>query len=76
MQIRYDRLLAGAQRATGTAVIIDVFLAFGTVRRFFRADQPDFPVEDPVLCLQRDVYEIALRAERDRDRVVVPKIEM
>ncbi|NIV96592.1 2-phosphosulfolactate phosphatase, partial [candidate division KSB1 bacterium] len=28
MQIHLDRLLAGAQRATGTAVIIDVFRAF------------------------------------------------
>jgi len=28
MQIHYDRLLARAQRARGTAVIIDVFRAF------------------------------------------------
>lgn len=46
-----------------------------TAQRFLRADEPDFPAEDPVLCLQRDVYDFALQAKHRENRVVVHKIE-
>ena len=46
-----------------------------TAQRFLRADNPAFPAEDPVLCLQRDVYNFALRAECNENLVVVRKIE-
>jgi 2-phosphosulfolactate phosphatase len=46
-----------------------------TAQRFLRADEPDFPAEDPILCLQRDVYDFALQAKRRENRVVVHKIE-
>ena len=46
-----------------------------TAQRFLRADKPDFPAEDPSLCLQRDVYNFALKATRRENRVVVSKIE-
>jgi len=72
---RYIAHLLGAGEYDHNAALNEI-LSNETARRFLRADQPDFPVEDPVLCLQRDVYDFALRAERDRDRVVVRKIEM
>ena len=47
-----------------------------TAQRFLRADEPDFPAEDPSLCLQRDVYDFALQAKRRQNRVVVNQIEI
>ena len=43
-----------------------------TAQRFLRADNPHFPAEDPILCLQRDVHDFALRVER-QDRLVLVK---
>lgn len=45
-----------------------------TAQRFLRPDQPEFPAEDPSLCLQLDVYDFALQAKRRENRVVVHKI--
>lgn len=45
-----------------------------TAQRFLRADNPHFPAADPVLCLQRDVYDFALRVECDQNRVWVHPI--
>ncbi|MGD2023343.1 MAG: 2-phosphosulfolactate phosphatase [Desulfobacterales bacterium] len=47
-----------------------------TAQRFLKTDEPDFPAEDPSLCLQRNVYGFALQAKRREDRVVVHKIEI
>jgi hypothetical protein len=44
-----------------------------TAQRFLRADSPHFPAEDTILCLQRDVYDFALRVERDQEHVLVKK---
>jgi hypothetical protein len=44
-----------------------------TAQRFLRADNPHFPAEDPILCLQRDVYDFALRVERVKQLVWVKK---
>ena len=46
-----------------------------TAQRFLRGDQPDFPPEDPLLCLQRDVYDFALKAVKQEDRVEVRQIK-
>ena len=43
-------------------------------QKFMRAEKPYFPPEDPVLCLQRDMYDFVLRAEREAGRVVVNKV--
>jgi len=40
-------------------------------QKFLRNTKAHFPAEDPVLCLQRDMYEFVLKAEREDDRVVV-----
>lgn len=45
-----------------------------TARKFLRGDQPHLPAADPALCLQRDLFDFALKAERDDDRVVVRPI--
>ena len=44
-----------------------------TAQRFLSADQPKFPPEDPVLCLQRDVYGYALKVRRENKVVYIQK---
>ena len=46
-----------------------------TAQRFLSADEPDFPPEDPILCLQRDVYGFALGARRENNLVIIKKTE-
>jgi len=45
-----------------------------TTQRFLRSQEDSFPPEDPLICLQRDVYDFALRAEKQADRVEVRKL--
>jgi 2-phosphosulfolactate phosphatase len=45
-----------------------------TAQRFLRSEEAYFPPEDPLICLQRDVYDFALRAVKQGDRVEVYKI--
>src|SRR5512136_703157 len=45
-----------------------------TTQRFLRREEDYFPPEDPLICLQRDVYDFALRAEKQADRVEVHKL--
>jgi len=47
-----------------------------TAQRFLRSEHASFPPEDPVICLQRDVYDFALRAEKHADRVEVRKLKL
>jgi 2-phosphosulfolactate phosphatase len=42
-----------------------------TTQKFLRADKAHFPAEDPILCLQRDIYDFALKVMREGNRVVV-----
>jgi len=46
-----------------------------TAQKFLRSVRPEFPAEDPVLCLQRDIYDFALKAFRDEDLVVVKMVD-
>jgi 2-phosphosulfolactate phosphatase len=45
-----------------------------TTQKFLRRDRPYFPAEDPILCLQRDIYDFALKVTRQDDRVVVRRV--
>lgn len=45
-------------------------------QKFLRTEGPAFPPEDPVLCLQRDMYESVFRATRAGDLVVADKFEI
>lgn len=47
-----------------------------TTQKFFNPAKPHFPPEDPVLCLQLDVYDFILRAEREAEWVAVRSIEI
>lgn len=45
-----------------------------TTQKFFDPAKPHFPPEDPIMCLQLDSHDFALRATRDDGKVVVDKI--
>ena len=47
-----------------------------TTQRFLGADEAQFPPEDPVLCLQRNVYNYALIAQREHNAVIIHKKEI
>lgn len=47
-----------------------------TTQKFLRGDVAYFPAEDPILCLQRDIYDFVLQARREEDLVVVEKIDL
>jgi 2-phosphosulfolactate phosphatase len=47
-----------------------------TAQRFLNANEPKFPPEDPVLCLQRDVYSYALGVRRQNNSVIIHKTEI
>ncbi len=44
-----------------------------TAQRFLGADETNFPPEDPVLCLQRNVYNYALIAQLEDGAVIIHK---
>jgi 2-phosphosulfolactate phosphatase len=47
-----------------------------TTQKFFDPEKPHFPPEDPIMCLQLNVHNFVLRAERAGDSVVVKKIDV
>ena len=52
------------------------FLRGKQAQKFLKNAAPYFPPEDPVLCLQRDVYDFVLRAEQDGEMVKVRPIHI
>ena len=50
----YDHIAATAE-----------ILASDSARRFFAADKPYLPAADPAICLQRDLFQHAIRAEAE-----------
>ena len=51
------------------AAALAEILAHHNARKYLDADNPNLPKEDIVLCLQRDVVDFALRAERRGDAI-------
>jgi 2-phosphosulfolactate phosphatase len=45
-------------------------------QKFFNPDQPHFPPEDPILCLQSNIYDFILKVEREDNLVVVHKTDI
>ncbi len=45
-----------------------------STQKFLRSDVSYFPPEDPIVCLQRDIYDFALRVKQTADNVQVEKI--
>ncbi len=53
---------------------LDEILRNETSLKFFRGDKAYLPREDPAICLQRDLFDFALRAKREDDIVVAERI--
>lgn len=47
-----------------------------TTQKFLRGDKAYYPSADPILCLQRDIYDFVLRAERRDGRVSVHQLDL
>jgi 2-phosphosulfolactate phosphatase len=47
-----------------------------TTQKFLRGDKVHYPPSDPILCLQRDIYDFVLRAERRAEHVIVHKLTL
>ena len=69
---RYIAHLLGAGDYDHNKALSEI-LSNETAQRFLRADHPHFPAEDPILCLQRDVHDFALRVEQENQLVLVKK---
>ncbi|MFO1434217.1 MAG: 2-phosphosulfolactate phosphatase [Candidatus Competibacteraceae bacterium] len=65
---------------TGTSydhvAALKAILSHETAQKFLRGDKPYLPKEDPAICLQRDLFNFALRAQRRGDRVEAVKIDL
>ncbi|MDX1709318.1 MAG: 2-phosphosulfolactate phosphatase [Desulfobacterales bacterium] len=70
---RYIAHLLGAGKYDHNKALGEI-VSNETAQRFLRADSPHFPAEDPILCLQRDVHDFALRVERDPEHVFIRKV--
>lgn len=46
-----------------------------TTQKFLRADQAHFPAEDPILCLQPNIFDFCLRVDQEGDLVVVRRVK-
>jgi len=47
-----------------------------STQKFLRGDKVYYPPADPILCLQRDIYDFVLRAERRPEHVIVNKLTL
>jgi 2-phosphosulfolactate phosphatase len=70
---RYIAHLLGVGQYDHNHALAEIIFHNAT-QRFLRGEAAHFPVEDPVLCLQRDVYDFALKACGDNGLVTVQKI--
>ena len=67
-----DSLLSG--RPYDHLAATDEILSNDSAQKFLRGDQPQYPREDPTLCLQRDLFDFALRAERRDGSIEAVKV--
>jgi 2-phosphosulfolactate phosphatase len=71
--VRYIAHLLGAGVYDHNKTLSEI-VSQETAQRFLRADNPHFPAEDPILCLQRDVYDFAMQVVHEKNFVWVNKI--
>jgi 2-phosphosulfolactate phosphatase len=45
-------------------------------QKFLRADQVHYPAEDPIYCLQRDLFDFVLVARLDQGRLVARRVDV
>lgn len=69
----YIASLLGGPAYDHVAALAEI-LAHETAQKFLRGDKPYLPREDVPLCLQRDLFDFALRAERRGDLVEAPRV--
>jgi 2-phosphosulfolactate phosphatase len=67
-----DSLLSG--RPYDHLQATDEILSNDSAQKFLRGDQPQYPREDPALCLQRDLFDFGLRAEKRGDWIEAVKV--
>ncbi len=72
---RYIAHLLGVNDYNHNAALKEI-LYNQTTQKFFDPEKPYFPPEDPIMCLQLDVHDFALRATRDDGNVVVNMIDV
>ncbi len=53
---------------------LNAILTDESSQQFLRGDKPYYPKEDPSICLQRDLFDFALRVERENDMLTVSKV--
>ncbi len=70
---RYIAHLLGASPYDHHQALREI-LFHGTTQKFLRGQRSYFPPEDPVLCLQRDIFDFALGVRREENRVKVFKV--
>ncbi len=71
---RYIAHLLGVEEYNHNQALREI--VFGqTAQRFLSSDEPKFPPEDPILCLQRNVYGYALGVKHENNLVLIHKIE-
>lgn len=73
-----ESLLSGPARGRPpydhVAAMVEI-LAHETAQKFLRGDKPYLPREDPAFCLQRDLFDFALRAERRGGSVEAVRVQ-
>ena len=72
---RYIAHLLGASDYDHNEALKEILFHKAT-QKFFREDQPIYPAEDPLMCIQRDVYDFAIKVVRDEDLVVAKKVQI
>jgi 2-phosphosulfolactate phosphatase len=70
----YIESLLGGPPYDHVAALAEI-LTDETARKFLRNDKPHLPPADPAFCLQRDLFDFALRAERRGDRVISVRVD-
>ena len=53
---------------------LEEILFHKTTQKFLRMEEPYFPPEDPLLCLQRNMYDFVVSARKQGDLVVADKL--
>ncbi len=44
--------------------------------KFLRGNQPHFPPSDPIYCLQRDLFDFAIVATREKDLLIAQRVDV
>lgn len=70
---RYIAHLLGAGNYNHNTALRKIIFHKST-QKFVKANQPHFPPEDPILCLQRDIYDFVLQVNLDANDVIVKKL--